>query len=73
MPITPDTTVADIATAAPATIRIFQQHQIDFCCGGKIPLDAGVRGPGLDSTRCSASCRRRPRRRRRSRTGPTPA
>ena len=38
MQITPDTTVADIATAAPATIRVFQQHQIDFCCGGKVPL-----------------------------------
>ncbi|MGV3519598.1 iron-sulfur cluster repair di-iron protein [Luteitalea sp.] len=38
MTITPDSTVADIATQAPETIRVFQQHQIDFCCGGRIPL-----------------------------------
>ena len=38
MNITPDATVADIATFAPATIRVFQQHEIDFCCGGRVPL-----------------------------------
>jgi regulator of cell morphogenesis and NO signaling len=38
MTITPSTLVADIATASPGTIRVFQQHRIDFCCGGKIPL-----------------------------------
>jgi regulator of cell morphogenesis and NO signaling len=38
MTITPSTLVADIATNAPATIKVFQRHRIDFCCGGKIPL-----------------------------------
>jgi regulator of cell morphogenesis and NO signaling len=38
MTITPSTLVADIATASPATIKVFQRHRIDFCCGGKIPL-----------------------------------
>jgi regulator of cell morphogenesis and NO signaling len=38
MNITPDTLVADIATTSPATIKVFQRHRIDFCCGGKIPL-----------------------------------
>ena len=38
MQITANTTVADIATQDPGSIRIFQQHQIDFCCGGRIPL-----------------------------------
>lgn len=38
MTITPDSTVADIATQAPETIRVFQKHEIDFCCGGRIPL-----------------------------------
>jgi regulator of cell morphogenesis and NO signaling len=32
------TLVADIATANPATIKVFQRHRIDFCCGGKRPL-----------------------------------
>ena len=38
MNITPSTQVADIATAAPGTIKVFQKHRIDFCCGGKLPL-----------------------------------
>jgi regulator of cell morphogenesis and NO signaling len=48
MTITPETTVAEIATATPETIRVFQQHHIDFCCGGKIPLDAACKARGLD-------------------------
>ena len=38
MNITAESTVADIATQAPATIAVFQRHHIDFCCGGKSPL-----------------------------------
>jgi regulator of cell morphogenesis and NO signaling len=38
MTITTSTLVADIATANPATIKVFQRHRIDFCCGGRIPL-----------------------------------
>ena len=51
MQITPDTTVADIATAAPATIRVFQQHRIDFCCGGKVPLSQACAAKGLSTDR----------------------
>jgi len=36
--ITPETHVARIAIRHPATIRVFQRHGIDFCCGGKRPL-----------------------------------
>ena len=49
MLITPDSTVADIATAAPATIAVFQQHHIDFCCGGRIPLSQACADKGLDT------------------------
>jgi regulator of cell morphogenesis and NO signaling len=38
MTFTPESTVAEIATAAPVSIAVFQRHHIDFCCGGKIPL-----------------------------------
>jgi regulator of cell morphogenesis and NO signaling len=48
MTMTPESTVADIAATAPATIPIFQQHHIDFCCGGKIPLAQACRARGLD-------------------------
>ena len=38
MRIEPHVQVADVATAHPAAIRVFQRHGIDFCCGGKKPL-----------------------------------
>lgn len=38
MHITPDTHVSDIAAASPATIKVFQQYGIDFCCGGHRPI-----------------------------------
>jgi regulator of cell morphogenesis and NO signaling len=38
MTITRETTVAEIARTEPGTIKVFQRHNIDFCCGGKIPL-----------------------------------
>ena len=40
MTITASTLIADIATTHPATIKVFQRHRIDFCCGGKVPLSA---------------------------------
>lgn len=46
--LTPESTVAEIATATPATIAVFQQLHIDFCCGGKIPLAQACRTRGLD-------------------------
>jgi regulator of cell morphogenesis and NO signaling len=48
MTITPETTVAEIATVTPATIRVFQQHHIDYCCGGKVPLTHACAAAGLD-------------------------
>jgi regulator of cell morphogenesis and NO signaling len=40
MTITDTTTVAEIAAAVPASVKVFQRHGIDFCCGGKRPLAA---------------------------------
>jgi regulator of cell morphogenesis and NO signaling len=48
MTITPETTVAEIATVTPATIRVFQHHHIDYCCGGKVPLTEACTARGLD-------------------------
>jgi regulator of cell morphogenesis and NO signaling len=47
MHITKNTTVADIAAAFPSTVRVFQRHNIDFCCGGKIPLVAACERQGI--------------------------
>ena len=49
MDFTADTRVADIAATDPATIKVFQQHQIDFCCGGKIPLSEVCARHGIDT------------------------
>jgi regulator of cell morphogenesis and NO signaling len=38
MTFTAQSRVSDIAAGTPATIKIFQQHQIDFCCEGRATL-----------------------------------
>ncbi len=45
--MSPDTQVAAIARQYPATIKVFQRHRIDFCCGGKRPLAAACAELGL--------------------------
>jgi len=47
MTLTSESTVADIATTLPATIAVFQQHHIDFCCGGRIPLAEACQARGI--------------------------
>jgi regulator of cell morphogenesis and NO signaling len=47
MTITETTTVAEIAAALPSSVRVFQRHGIDFCCGGKTPLATACREHGL--------------------------
>jgi regulator of cell morphogenesis and NO signaling len=48
MTITETTTIADIASALPTSVRVFQRHGIDFCCGGKKPIGAVCREQGLN-------------------------
>lgn len=50
MNITPETTVATIATQEPLATRVFARHQIDFCCGGQRPLATVCDERGLDSS-----------------------
>jgi regulator of cell morphogenesis and NO signaling len=47
MTITKTTTVADIASAVPSSARVFQRHGIDFCCGGKRPLQSACQEHGV--------------------------
>lgn len=44
----PDVRVADLARESPATIRVFQRHGIDFCCGGKRGLREACATRGAD-------------------------
>ncbi len=46
--ITLNSQVADIAVGMPATIKVFQQYHIDFCCGGRISLAAACAQHGVD-------------------------
>ena len=57
MRIQPDSLVADIATSEPATIKVFQHHRIDFCCGGKIPIGEACADHGLDTDAVLAELR----------------
>ena len=41
-------TVGEIAAQSPASIRVFERHQIDFCCGGKVPVGDACNARGLD-------------------------
>lgn len=47
MTITETTTVADIAAGIPSSVRVFQRHGVDFCCGGNKPLAAVCEEQGL--------------------------
>ncbi len=40
-------TVADIATQSLAAVRVFEEYGIDYCCGGKKPLEDACRAQGL--------------------------
>jgi regulator of cell morphogenesis and NO signaling len=41
-------TVGEIAARTPAAVRVFEKYRIDFCCGGKVPLDEACRTAGVD-------------------------
>jgi regulator of cell morphogenesis and NO signaling len=50
MNITETTTVAEIASTIPSSVRVFQRHGIDFCCGGKTPLASACEEHGVAFT-----------------------
>lgn len=46
--ITLETHVAEIVNAVPQTADAFRTLGIDFCCGGRIPLEEAARERGID-------------------------
>lgn len=42
------TTLSELASKLPAASRVFQEHRLDFCCGGKRPLAEACAEQGLD-------------------------
>jgi regulator of cell morphogenesis and NO signaling len=47
MQVTETKTVAEIAAGSLAAVRVFERFGIDYCCGGKRPLDEVCRDKGL--------------------------
>lgn len=41
-------TVGEIAARLPNSVRVFEKYKIDFCCGGKLPLEDVCAKRGLD-------------------------
>ncbi len=60
MTITESTTIADVATAQPSSVRVFQQYGIDFCCGGKRPISVVCEEQGLSLAAITAEIDRAP-------------
>jgi regulator of cell morphogenesis and NO signaling len=47
--ISPSTTVGELVRQRPARSRVFEQFKIDYCCGGKTPLEEACAAKGLDT------------------------
>ncbi len=43
-----EVSVGELVRAVPARARVFEKLRIDYCCGGKRPLDEACREKGLD-------------------------
>lgn len=49
--ITAESELRAIALAHPATIRVFEQHGLDYCCGGRQPLAKACEQQKIDVAR----------------------
>ncbi len=47
--IEPNNTLADVALRYPSASRIFRQHKLDFCCGGKRSVADACSARGIDA------------------------
>jgi regulator of cell morphogenesis and NO signaling len=49
MIITPESPIGEIAARYPLATRVLARHQIDFCCGGDLPVAEACARRGLDA------------------------
>lgn len=47
--MTTEQTLGDLVTASPSAAKVFQRHDLDYCCGGKVTLAQACAAKGLDS------------------------
>src|ERR1017187_3835346 len=45
--LTEERTIGEIAAEFPASVRIFEKYDIDYCCGGRISLADACAGRGI--------------------------
>lgn len=45
--IAAETRVSDLARDRPETLRVFQRHGVDFCCGGRVPIAEACERHGI--------------------------
>jgi regulator of cell morphogenesis and NO signaling len=43
-----ETTVNEAIRVRPASVRVFNDHGIDACCGGAMPIEAAAARDGVD-------------------------
>jgi regulator of cell morphogenesis and NO signaling len=48
-PITPRSTLAELATERPGAARVFHRHGLDFCCHGRVSLESACAERALDA------------------------
>lgn len=48
--LSPTRTLAEITLEHPRASRVFHRHRLDFCCGGRRPLEEACREKALDPT-----------------------
>jgi regulator of cell morphogenesis and NO signaling len=48
--VTPDALVSTIAAAHPATVAVFQRHELNFCCNGQVSISVACRAHGIDES-----------------------
>ena len=49
-----DQTLAQLACDIPGATRVFHQHKLDFCCGGKVALAEAIVGRNVTAEQISA-------------------
>jgi regulator of cell morphogenesis and NO signaling len=47
MVISHEKTVGELVAEVPAAARVFEKHHIDYCCGGKHPVETACRERGI--------------------------
>jgi len=46
--ITRDMVINDVIRKHPATIKVFNEHKVDSCCGGGAPIGTTAKRDGVD-------------------------